>query len=116
MPQVEQKFLTTKEAANRMRLSESALEKKRVDGTGPVFVKLGKSVRYEIAALDDWISAGRHKSTGIPLNATAATSTEAQLHFIDDFRAAGGHAVVAEGLDRALRTLEAWKLLRGVAS
>ena len=71
MPQ----FLTTKEAANRVRLSESALEKKRVAGTGPVFVKLGKSVRYEVAALEEWISAGRHKSTSTPLNATAA------LHF-----------------------------------
>ena len=45
MLQVEQKFLTTKEAAERVRLSESALEKKRVAGTGPVFVKLGKAVR-----------------------------------------------------------------------
>jgi predicted DNA-binding transcriptional regulator AlpA len=68
-------FLTTKETADRLRLSESALEKKRVDGTGPVFVKLGKSVRYEIAALDEWISAGRHKSTGTPLNATVAASS-----------------------------------------
>ena len=67
-------FLTTKEAADHVRLSESALEKKRVDGTGPVFVKLGKSVRYEIAALDEWISAGRHKSTSTPLNVTAAPS------------------------------------------
>ena len=56
-------FLTTKEAAERVRLSESALEKKRVDGTGPIFVKLGKSVRYEATALDEWIAAGRHKST-----------------------------------------------------
>ena len=63
MPQVEHKYLTTKEAAARVRLSESALEKKRVDGTGPVFVKLGKSVRYEATALDEWIAAGRHKST-----------------------------------------------------
>ena len=63
MPQVEHKYLTTKEAAARVRLSESALEKKRVDGTGPVFVKLGKAVRYEATALDEWIAAGRHKST-----------------------------------------------------
>jgi len=68
-------FLTTKEAADRVWLSESALEKKRVDGTGPIFVKLGKSVRYEIAALDEWVSAGRHKSTGTPLNATASSSS-----------------------------------------
>jgi predicted DNA-binding transcriptional regulator AlpA len=72
MPPADRKFLTTKEAADRVRLSESALEKKRVDGTGPVFVKLGKSVRYEVAALDDWIAAGRHKSTAEPLADIAA--------------------------------------------
>jgi predicted DNA-binding transcriptional regulator AlpA len=67
MPQVEYKYLTTKEAAARVRLSESALEKKRVDGTGPVFVKLGKVVRYEATALDEWIAAARHKSTAEPI-------------------------------------------------
>jgi predicted DNA-binding transcriptional regulator AlpA len=67
MPPADRKFLTTKEAADRVRLSESALEKKRVNGTGPVFVKLGKSVRYELAALEAWIAAGRHKSTACPV-------------------------------------------------
>ena len=71
MPPADRKFLTTKEAADRVRLSESALEKKRVDGTGPVFVKLGKAVRYEVTALDEWIAAGRHRSTANPLNANA---------------------------------------------
>jgi predicted DNA-binding transcriptional regulator AlpA len=71
MPPADRKYLTTKEAADRVRLSESALEKKRVDGSGPVFVKLGKAVRYEITALDDWIAAGRRKSTAGPLNAAA---------------------------------------------
>jgi predicted DNA-binding transcriptional regulator AlpA len=71
MPPPDRKYLTTKEAADRVRLSESALEKKRVDGSGPVFVKLGKAVRYEVSALDEWIAAGRHKSTGSPLNAAA---------------------------------------------
>jgi predicted DNA-binding transcriptional regulator AlpA len=72
MSPVDRKYLTTKEAADHIRLSESALEKKRVDGSGPVFVKLGKSVRYEISALDEWIAAGRHKSTTEPVAATAA--------------------------------------------
>ena len=65
-------FLTTKEAAARVQLSESALEKKRVNGTGPVFVKLGKAVRYEVAALDEWTAAGRHKSTAEPVTAKAS--------------------------------------------
>jgi predicted DNA-binding transcriptional regulator AlpA len=72
MPPADRKYLTTKEAADRVRLSESALEKKRVAGTGPVFVRLGRSIRYEISALDDWIAAGRHKSTTEPLADSAA--------------------------------------------
>lgn len=39
----------------------------------------------------------------------------AQPQFIDDFRAAGGDAVVAEGIDQALRVLEGWQLLCGTA-
>jgi excisionase family DNA binding protein len=72
MPPADRKYLTTKEAADRVRLSESALEKKRVNGSGPVFVKLGKAVRYELSALDEWVAAGRHKSTAEPVTAKAS--------------------------------------------
>jgi hypothetical protein len=69
------KYLTTKEAADYVRLSESALEKKRVDGTGPVFVKLGSKcrsvVRYEVTALDEWATAQRRTSTATPIPAQA---------------------------------------------
>jgi hypothetical protein len=43
-------------------------------------------------------------------------ATEAQMEFVHKVNAAGGHAVVAFGLDEALRCLEAWKLLIGKAS
>jgi excisionase family DNA binding protein len=69
MPSADRNILTTKEAADRVRLSEATLEKKRSDGTGPIFVRLGRAVRYEVAALDEWIAAGRHKSTDTPLAA-----------------------------------------------
>jgi hypothetical protein len=39
--------------------------------------------------------------------------TEHQLAFAAHFAAAGGHTCIAEGLDRALACLEAWRLLRG---
>ena len=42
--------------------------------------------------------------------------TEQQLQFIDRVNEAGGYAAWATGLDVALRVLEAWGLLRGVAS
>jgi predicted DNA-binding transcriptional regulator AlpA len=57
------KYLTTKEAAHYVRLSESSLEKKRVFGDGPEFLKVGKAVRYEQAALDTWMQLDRRTST-----------------------------------------------------
>lgn len=57
------KYLTTKEAAFYVRLCESSLEKKRVQGDGPEFVKLGRAVRYEQSALDAWMHANKRNST-----------------------------------------------------
>jgi hypothetical protein len=66
----------------------------------------GLGVRAGVADLV-LLHAGR--MFALELKADGGRPTEAQRQFIDDFRAAGGHAVVAEGLDEALRTLEAWK-------
>jgi hypothetical protein len=45
-------------------LAESTLEKKRLDGTGPRFVRLGsRAVGYTIEDLDAYINAGRRAST-----------------------------------------------------
>jgi len=68
------------------------------------------------AGVSDIIAVHEGKAFALELKAEGGRPTEAQLQFIDDFQAAGGHAVVAEGLDEALRVLEAWKLLRGAAS
>jgi hypothetical protein len=35
----------------------------RVQGKGPVYLKLGRAVRYRICDLDDWLEANRRKST-----------------------------------------------------
>jgi hypothetical protein len=42
--------------------------------------------------------------------------TAAQMQFLSEFRAAGGEASIANGLDQALRVLETWGLLRGRAA
>jgi hypothetical protein len=55
------------------------------------------------------------KPFALKLKADGGRPTEAQLQFINDFRAAGGDAMVAEGLDQAPRVLETWNLLRGTA-
>lgn len=48
-------LLTQAEAADHLRLSERTLERWRVSGGGPVFVKLGRRVLYRQADLDEWI-------------------------------------------------------------
>lgn len=42
--------------------------------------------------------------------------TVEQMEFISDVNAAGGHGVICHDLDRALRCLEVWGLLRGTAA
>jgi excisionase family DNA binding protein len=56
-------MFTTRAAATYLSLSEAYLEKLRVIGGGPEFVKLGKSVRYEKEVLDRWIASRRRRST-----------------------------------------------------
>jgi excisionase family DNA binding protein len=50
-------LLTQKEAATLLRLSERTLERLRVSGTGPQYLKAGRLVRYREADLEAWISA-----------------------------------------------------------
>lgn len=56
-------MLTTLEAASYLKLSAAYLNKMRVSGEGPVFAKLGRSVRYRRADLDTWITTRRFAST-----------------------------------------------------
>lgn len=51
------RLLTQSDAAKLLRLSERTLERLRVAGGGPKFVKAGRSVRYREADLEAWISA-----------------------------------------------------------
>ena len=55
--------LNVAEAAKRLGLSVSTLNKLRVFGGGPVFLKLGRRVAYEIADLDSWLAGKRRIST-----------------------------------------------------
>jgi predicted DNA-binding transcriptional regulator AlpA len=56
-------LLNGREAALALRLSERTLERLRVNGLGPRFVKLGKAVRYQQEALEKWIEAHSRAST-----------------------------------------------------
>lgn len=47
--------IDTTEAARLTGLSKSTLEKMRVTGTGPRYLKLGKIVRYRPDDLEQWL-------------------------------------------------------------
>ena len=50
------RLLTQREAADLLRLSERTLERLRVTGTGPVYVKANRRVLYREADLEEWIA------------------------------------------------------------
>jgi predicted DNA-binding transcriptional regulator AlpA len=54
---------TTPEAAQYVGLAVSTLEKLRLTGAGPRFLKLSRSVRYRVADLDEWLAARVVSST-----------------------------------------------------
>lgn len=62
-------YLTTQEAADLLRLKKNTLEVWRIQGRGPVFVKLGSRVLYERVALEAFAAAHRRKSTSAPQGA-----------------------------------------------
>lgn len=77
-PPAQKRLLTTAEAAEYLSLSPNHLANLRVrgrrpardggpaQGGGPAYVKLHGSVRYEIAALEEWIAECRRASTSVP--------------------------------------------------
>lgn len=56
-------LLTAREAAERLKLSESYLEKARIRGDGPRFVRLGRSIRYRLEDLEAWVASRAAGST-----------------------------------------------------
>jgi hypothetical protein len=56
------------------------------------------------------------RAFALELKTEQGRPTAAQMTFISEFRAAGGEASIANGLDQALHALEAWGLLRGRAA
>jgi Helix-turn-helix domain len=58
-----QTLLTQRDAATLLALSVRTLERLRVRGVGPRFVKAGKAVRYAPEALERWVAAQSRGST-----------------------------------------------------
>jgi hypothetical protein len=55
--------LSTESAATYVGLSTSSLNKLRMGGDGPSFLKLGRRVVYDMRDLDAWLNTRRRRST-----------------------------------------------------
>ena len=56
-------LLNVNQAAERLGLSVSYLNKKRLTGDGPAYIKLGASVKYDPADIAAWLSDKKCRST-----------------------------------------------------
>jgi hypothetical protein len=56
-------LVKTQRAATITGLSVSQMNKLRVSGGGPEFLKLGHAVFYELGVLEAWLASHRRRST-----------------------------------------------------
>ena len=56
-------LLTERDASKVLRLSVRTLQKWRLSGRGPRFLKLGHAVRYDRAELERFLTGARRDST-----------------------------------------------------
>jgi hypothetical protein len=61
---ISEPLITESEAASMLRISLTSLRRWRREGCGPVYRKLGRSVRYRPVDLADFIAASRCVETG----------------------------------------------------
>jgi Helix-turn-helix domain len=59
-------LLTQRQAAAILSISVRSLERMRVSGGGPVYLKIRHSVRYQQETLERWIAARMRGSTSEP--------------------------------------------------
>lgn len=69
--------LNTDAAAAYLGLARSTLEKLRVAGGGPHYLKIGRRVVYDVADLEQWLKDHRRQSTSHDLPATRGISHRA---------------------------------------
>ena len=58
-----QRYLTVREAAAYLRVSKSFLDKLRTRIGGPRYVKVGRSVRYDVDSLHTWLTRQERLTT-----------------------------------------------------
>lgn len=57
------KLLTNKDAAALLGLKPNTLDIWRIQGKGPIYRKVGRSVRYAESDVTDWLEGTKCKST-----------------------------------------------------
>jgi predicted DNA-binding transcriptional regulator AlpA len=63
MPSAMAQLLSERDASRRLGLSVRTLQKWRLQGNGPPFLKLGHAVRYDPEDLDAYVARARRRST-----------------------------------------------------
>jgi hypothetical protein len=63
MPAPVMETMTPTETAKILKVSESWLAKARMRGDGPVFMRVGRSIRYTLPALQQWMKSRQRLST-----------------------------------------------------
>jgi predicted DNA-binding transcriptional regulator AlpA len=66
MSDLDHRRLRTPAAADYLGYAESTLEKKRLTGDGPPFIRLGRVIVYDTRDLDSWLGERRARSTSEP--------------------------------------------------
>jgi predicted DNA-binding transcriptional regulator AlpA len=56
-------LLTSKETAKHLKVSLSWLAKARMRGDGPPYIKMGRAIRYNEAAILQWMKSRQRLST-----------------------------------------------------
>jgi len=56
-------YFSPSDAADYLDSSPSTLAKRRMRGDGPVFLRLGRAIRYRKADLDEWMAKTAARST-----------------------------------------------------
>lgn len=51
---------TPRDVAAYLDVTTNRLNKLRYEGTGPTFVKIGRTVRYRWSDVDAWVTANEH--------------------------------------------------------
>jgi hypothetical protein len=62
----QKRLLTEQGAALYIATTPKTLQKWRYSGTGPIFVRLNRSIRYRLEDLDAFVLAGLRSSTSDP--------------------------------------------------